>query len=369
VKTRMQLAASALLLTASCIILSPPAHAWDAHGHRVVTRVAMDMFLAAAAGEAAGGAPPVLSFLSDEAGRERVAYQSGEADRWRGQPTLALIHENNMDHYLDIEELESFGLSLETLPPLRNEYLRAMVLAKEKHPERFTDYDASKDPAKDREFPGFAPHAIMEHYAKLQASFRTLKLIESLGENDARAIELDQARANVVYHMGMLSHFVADCAQPLHTTRHHHGWVGENPESFTTDYGFHAYIDGEILKIHSIDEEDVAPAAKTRAGELAQLDPEAPWANILAHIRRSNDKVVPLYTMHRDGALVQSPGKQLIEERLADGAVMLASLYLAAWVSSEPNERDMMYYLRAYPSAADQPGQEGRSAGDSMLPR
>ena len=39
--------------------------------------------------------------------------------------------------------------------------------------------------------------------------------------------------------MGVMGHYVGDCAQPLHTTKHHNGWVGENPHGYTTWPGLH----------------------------------------------------------------------------------------------------------------------------------
>jgi len=45
-----------------------------------------------------------------------------------------------------------------------------------------------------------------------------------------------------------MGHFVGDGAQPLHTTKHYNGWVGENPKGFTTQTTFHAWIDGGYFR-------------------------------------------------------------------------------------------------------------------------
>jgi len=48
--------------------------------------------------------------------------------------------------------------------------------------------------------------------------------------------------------MDVMGHFVGDGAQPLHVTKHHHGWVGDNPKGYATNTTFHAWIDGGFFK-------------------------------------------------------------------------------------------------------------------------
>ena len=59
--------------------------------------------------------------------------------------------------------------------------------------------------------------------------------------------EISNAQANVIYRMGILSHFVGDASQPLHTTKHYNGWVGNNPKQYTTRRSFHSWIDGKFF--------------------------------------------------------------------------------------------------------------------------
>src|SRR6185436_364951 len=132
----------------------------------------------------------------------------------------------------DCEDLEQFGLSLPNIPRLRYEYVKAMVTARIERAD--PPYDASRDQDHAKEWPGFLPYAIDEHYDKLRSSFNTLRVLEAVND-PARAAARGQARENVIYEMGILSHLVGDATQPLHTTRHHHGWVGPNPNGFTTD--------------------------------------------------------------------------------------------------------------------------------------
>src|SRR5690606_616675 len=94
------------------------------------------------------------------------------------------------------------------------------------------------------EWPGFSPWAITEQYGKLKSAFSYLKTFE---ESGGTAEEIANAKANIVYLMGVMGHYVGDCAQPLHTTVHHNGWAGENPRGYTTWSGIHAWIDGGFI--------------------------------------------------------------------------------------------------------------------------
>ncbi|MBC7836046.1 MAG: hypothetical protein H7Y88_13250 [Phycisphaerales bacterium] len=216
-----------------------------------------------------------------------------------------------------------------------------MAIAKHVHPEMVEPYDAAKDGARASEWPGFLPHAIAEQYDKVRSSLLTYRTLEAINEPE-RAHQLELARLNVIHHMGMLSHFVGDAAQPLHTTKHHHGWVGENPAGYTKDYGFHSYIDTAIVELHEFTYASLRPGMTYSR----TVTPANPWTDTLDHIRRSNQKVEPLYIMERDGTLKRDAGKAFISERLIDGAETLAALYKAAWESSGPTEQDILSFLK-----------------------
>lgn len=345
---------SVCVLIAAWSVFVSTAQAWNAHGHRVITQIALDRLPAEAPG-----------FLRNPSVVARIVEQSVEPDRWRGIRLAAINHEDNQDHYINVEDLERFGLSLGTMPRLRYEYVREMVLAAERAPERMAPYDPSQDPDRNRRFPGFLPHAIAGDYAKLASAMQTYRLLEALGD-PTRAHQLEQARENVVYHMGVLAHWVGDAAQPLHTTRHHHGWVGPNPMGYTTDRGFHAYIDGAIVDHHAMSFEALRhePAAWDGA-----INPRDPWPAIIAHIERSFAQVEPVYRMHRDGTLTGEPGRELIAARLVDGGVMLTRLYAAAWEASTPTDADAAAFVRFNehrPGAATVPnGEVPKPAGQA----
>lgn len=311
-------------------MVAAPALAWDCPGHRMITLLALDAL-----------PPEAPSFLREETTRAMTATQACEPDRWRGVHSLYLKHENDPDHFIDAELLEQFGLSLRTLPRLRYEYVKAMVLAKHTHPERVEPYDDSKDPARTQEWPGFAPYAVAEHYARLQASFRTLAILEKLND-PTRAAQTEQARANVVFHIGVLSHFVGDLAQPLHCTKHFNGWAGDNPKGFTTNKGFHAKIDGGVIAAQGIAYE----ALKGSPAPSHTINVKNPWDDVITHIEASLALVEPLYELERTGALDGPEGKAFIEARLKSGGAMLGALVKGAMESAIPTVKDVTDFVR-----------------------
>jgi len=304
--------------------------AWSAHGHRTITYLALE------------GLPSDMpAWLRDQSARNRIAEQSNEPDRWRGSTTPELAHENGPDHYIDIEDLTQFGLTLETVSPFRYEYLRDMAVAVAVHPENLKPYDAANDKDKSKQWPGFVLHEIAEHYNKLRISFNTYRILESLND-PARKDQLELARQNCMYEMGILSHFVGDTAQPLHTTTHHHGWIGDNPRGYTTDRGIHAYIDGTIVDYHKLTVDSLRPLMKYDI----KLDAENPWNDTITYLKRSFAEVEPLYILERDKTLTREEGKKLISERLTDAGAMLSALYAGAWSSSKPTEREVQAWVR-----------------------
>ncbi|MBI1850436.1 MAG: hypothetical protein HYR85_08845 [Planctomycetes bacterium] len=313
--------------------------AWDGEGHRIVTTLALDALPKEAP-----------AWMRDPAFVSRVAWESNEPDRWRGTSIVPMAHENSPDHYIDVEYLEPLGLSLETLPPFRYEYLKAMVLAKQKPNDRMMPYDPAKDADKSREWPGFLPYSILEHYAKLSASFQTLRLLEKVGDR-VKPEEMAMAHANVEVEMGLLSHFVGDAAQPLHTSKHFNGWAGANPNGYTTSRKFHEMIDGGVLAFHQLNVDSLR--GKVELPQRAIADPKAPWNDVIDEIRRSLGEVEPLYKLEKDGGLNEAAGKKLIVARLADGASMLAALYWGAWTSSAPTDEQVHDYLVRHYGAAE----------------
>jgi hypothetical protein len=352
---------TALALLLACGLLpAPGVRAWDAPGHRAVTWLALD--------DPRSPLPPWA-----RSGRDAIiaGWNAAEPDRWRASRSPFLTHINAPDHFIDVEDLEEFGLTIETINPLRARYIRDMAVARAAHraapgqaPDRpagdgaasdAPPYNERLDPTGQKEWPGFLPHAIVENHAKLGAMFKTYRILVALND-PARADQLDAARHSAITQMGVLSHFIGDAAQPLHTTRHFNGWVGANPNAFTTAKTFHAYIDGGVLRRHELTYHTLKPAQTF----VATFDANDPWPGVIAYIKRSHERVTPLYELERTGQLNSEPGKALIAQCLRDAADMLAAAYASAWTSAEPTPKEVQDFIRYDGSnPGEQPGATG----------
>jgi hypothetical protein len=310
--------------------------AWDYPGHRIVNQLALQSL-----------PPDFPAFVHDPENAERIAFLAGEPDRWRNSPDLPLQHDNGLDHYIDLEQLADAGLDPATLSPFRYEFAAQFAAARAAHPDRFPPIDPAKNLDLSREWPGFLPWAITEGYSRLKSSFSYLKEYERAGMPE----EVANAKANVVYLMGVLGHYVGDGSQPLHTTVHHHGWVGPNPNGYTTRFSIHAWIDGGFIAKAGISLAEVEPGlvSATPLDLAPRADGQNPvFGDVLDYLYAQNRQVEPLYRLEKDGMFRAdgSPGsldgRTFIDAQLLQGAQMLGSVWLTAWRQAGP---DM--YLRA----------------------
>jgi hypothetical protein len=303
--------------------LTLPARAWDYEGHHTINELA----LAALPADFGG-------FELTPALKNRVAFLGGEPDRWRNVADLELKHDNGPDHYIDLEDLAACGLTPETLPPLRYDFLAALVRARVAHPENFPAIDPARDSDHTRELDGFLPWAITENYEKLKSGFATLKAFQQFGGTPS---EVANAQADIVYVMGVMGHYVGDGSQPLHTTRHFNGWVGPNPKGYTTRPTFHSWIDGGYFrKTGGL----LAESLRDRihpAERLAGADFEGGVFKLtVAYLVAGNQYVEPLYEMEKNGQFSGDPGKGLAGRPFLDGQIvkaaqMLGNLWYTAW--------------------------------------
>ncbi len=348
------------------LVASSPVMAWDAVGHRAITWLALD-----------GLDATMPAFLRDRERIHSIGWQAAEPDRWRGVQSGFLTHENAMDHFIDIEDLEEFGLTIDTINPLRYRFVRDMAVARATHKDddkpaatgqfKASDrppYNERLDATGQKEWAGFLPHAICEHHAKLISSFKTYRTLEKLND-PARAPQLEMAKANIMVQMGVLSHFVGDAAQPLHTTKHYNGWVGDNPSGYTTEKTFHARIDGDVIAEQSITYESLKPSMKYTHAVADGLNP---WGEVLMHIKRSHALMEKTYELEKGGKFKEDEGKQFLGRRLMDAGDMLAALYNSAWKASEPTPKDVSVFIR-YDSfnMAELPPAQG-AAGNAASP-
>jgi len=328
---------AALLVTASAAL------AWDYPGHRVINQLAL------------GALPQEFpAFIRSAAARERIAFLSGEPDRWRNAPDLALRHFNGPDHFLDLEDLAPAGLDAAKLPRFRYDVVAQVARSR----------GGSVDPADadhTRWLPGFLPWTIAEHYGKLRSAFAYLKAFEKLGTPE----EIANARENVIYWMGTMGHFVGDASQPLHTTRHFNGWSGDNPQGFTTDRGFHQWIDGGFFEAVGLDPARLAPrvpAARSLVGREPDVRADDPFPAVMRFLLASHERMLPLYRLEKEGKLratgdAAREAREFLEGQMARSASLLADLWLTAWQTA-PDDAYLMRQLekrRGQPVAPPRP--------------
>jgi len=343
-----------LALGAAVVLFGIPVltvRAWDYEGHRAVNELAL---------VALPTNFPAFA-LTPEA-RARIAFLAGEPDRWRNiTDDQSLPHANGPDHYLDLEELADYDLTPQTVPPLRYDFAARLAVMRVAHPERFAPIDPLKNKDHTRELIGFAPWAITENCGKLRSGFSYLKAFQHYGGTPE---EISNAQANILYVMGVLGHYVGDCAQPLHVTRHHHGWVGPNPNGYATNASIHGWIDGGFFrKTGGIHVE--ALTGKIQPAKIVSdpLKPDDLFKQIMAYLLRTEKEVEPLYRLNQEGKLTpenpgSAEGRAFLEGQLVKGGQMLGDLWYSAWQQAA-EDTYLVRQLKERQAAASSAGNGG----------
>jgi len=319
------------LLLLGALAVVPLAHAWDYEGHRAINQLAIQSL-----------PTNFPSFVRVPAAAERISFLAGEPDRWRNTPDLPFKHFNGPDHYIDVEELAVYGMKAEMLPVFRYDFVAQLALFRQAHPDKF-HIDTSKNEDHTRELIGLLPWGITEAYGKVKSGFSYLKTFE---ENGGTPDEIENAKANIVYAMGIMGHLVGDAGQPLHTTIHHHGWVGENPKGYSTNNRIHSWIDGGYFaKSGGATTKDLLK--QLRPAQLVSLGsrpakPEEMFQATMLFLIEQNKLVEPLYQMDKDGRLSPDApnggeGKIFLEKQLLKSAQLLGDFWFSAWQQAPPD--------------------------------
>lgn len=290
------LALAALLVAAS----SPPAF-WGRDGHLMV-------------GDAAARhLPAEMPEFFRNAG-DRLAYLNYEPDRWRSDELRQMSEAFRYDHYIDLENVPEGALD----EPHRFAYLLALQAA------------GLENPTRDG---GFLPYRMMELHQRLISGFRRWRSAEDPGER--RWIE-----ERIVNDAGILGHYVADAAQPHHTTIHFNGWARDvpNPQGFTRSDDIHQRFESAFVRAH-VGVDDVLRGMRRTPRAFDDVR-----AAVMEYIMASHAQVETLYRLERDlGFNPDAPADPATVEfaarRMAAGAGMLRDLWWTAWVmSGEPTE-------------------------------
>ena len=288
-----------LVVLALLLALVLPAGAWGPDGHFLVNR--------AAARQLPEDMPEF--FRAAAAQLEWLGY---EPDRWREDTEWALKASQTPDHFIDLERV---GPGFE-FPPDRYAYYRALEQLRAAAPVALREQLYP-------EAVGLQPYIAMEVYERLKVAFRSYRRLLAEGRDPA----LVQGAA--ITWAGWLGHYVADAAQPHHTTIHYDGWVGDDSRGFPRGPGLHWKFESDFV---------VRNLPRLQLEELLRpprvLDD--PFHAYLDFIRATHAQVERLYELEAAGA-IDGDAEEAIEftrRRLAAGAQMLRDLWYTAWAES-----------------------------------
>ncbi len=281
------------------IVFQTAAQGWGNEGHVAINRAAAQRI-----------PKDMPQFLRKAAGR--IAYLGPEPDRWREKSELALKAAQEPDHYIDLERVADFR----EFPPTRYEFYRRLYEKRAAAKEHADDYLPERV--------GLQPYATMEIYGRLKVAFREYRRLKAEHKSTAAAEQ------NAIYYAGWLGHYVADAANPLHTTIHHNGWIGDNPNGYTTSKDLHWKFEGQFVQRN---------LARLQFMDLVTppVRLQDPFGDYVRYLRDSFGLVERVYQIEKAGGLEGGgtpEAREFVRQRLAAGSQMLLNLWYTAWLES-----------------------------------
>jgi hypothetical protein len=277
-----------------CLVSQPPAaRAWGNGGHRLVNKLAASALPAS-----------VPAFLRSDAAVNEIEYLGPEPDRWRSPAEPELNKAQAPEHFIDLEPADALG----PLPPNRLDF-EAKVFAAGERPEKI----------------GLQPWVATEVWERLKAALREYRELSAAGK-DTRGVE-----AAAIFYAGWLGHYVGDASQPLHTTIQYNGWVGPNPNGYTTEHKIHWEFEGPFVDANLHEPEVRAKMTEPKAIEGDIFD------SYVAYLRTTKTYVERVYQLEKAGGFVGAgtpESREFTAERLAAGASMLRDMIYTAWLES-----------------------------------
>ena len=277
-----------------CIAVQPQsARAWGNEGHRMINRLAASTLPA-----------DVPAFLRSEAAVNEIEYLGPEPDRWRSPAEPELSAAQAPEHFIDLEPADALG----PLPRKRLDF-EARVFAAGERPEKI----------------GLQPWETTEVWERLKAALREYRNLVA-AKQDTRGAE-----AAVIFYAGWLGHYVGDGSQPLHTTDKYNGWVGPNPNGYTTAHTIHWQFEGPFVAANEHEPEVRAKmtAPRTIDGDI--------FDSYVGYLRHTATYVEKVYQLDKVGGFVgagSAESREFTAERLAAGASMLRDMIYTAWIRS-----------------------------------
>jgi len=285
---------STAILGLICVVAQPStAHAWGNEGHRLINKLAATTLPA-----------DVPAFLRSAAAINEIEYLGPEPDRWKSSAEPELTAAQSLEHFIDLEPADALG----PLPRNRLDF-EAMVFAAHQRPEKI----------------GLLPWETTEVWERLKASLRMYRSL-SATKQDTHAVE-----ETAIFYAGWLGHYVGDGSQPLHTTIQYNGWVGPNPNGYTTGHQIHWQFEGPFVAANLHE-----PEVRARMTPAKAIDGDL-FNSYVAYLRRTATYVDRVYQLEKTGGYIGAgtvESRAFTAERLAAGASMLRDMIYTAWLDS-----------------------------------
>src|SRR5271154_1788178 len=281
-----------------CLISLQPLEAWGFRGHTVANLAAVESIPA--------DGPAFLKTY-----KAYIGHLGPVPDTWRSpsEPYLRISEDPNHGWYT-----ESFDF-IKDVPRSRTEF----TLRVYDEYLRVSETDPARAKFLNIRYTGLQAYSMMEGYERVKAGMRLYRLASAKGgESRYRDIagmyasispsfsdreQVKKFLANdIAFYMGWLGHYIADAAQPLHNSRHHDGWEGDNPKGYTRDPEIHSRFESAYVDLIAVTEADVLPYVRKTAKHL-----DDPWIAILDHMIEAREAAEDVYKLDLRGAL-KEPG-------------------------------------------------------------
>jgi hypothetical protein len=324
---------------------------WGERGHDLVTRVAVRLV-----DQRAGAAQPAYARLLRQK-EHMLGHLANVPDIvWRGMDAK-VRSANGPTHYIDLEYVRAGHPEPHpnALPASAQQLREAIAKTCKQDPKNCAP---GEDMAAKIAKTGHAPLRILQLWSALEQEFRKIASIQkqskTMPRSDKRAATAAMNRALGL--AGLLSHFVADLGNPLHTTKNYDGRL-------TGQGGLHAYFETHVVNAlslrlsHEVYQE--AQSEQPFAKLIKKVKPQSRAAKVWALVVDSHQRIDDLFAMDRQLSLVKKGDRILagqrreaeivapkyqafITSRLAMAADALAHIWLAAWQAA--GEPDISFY-------------------------
>jgi hypothetical protein len=290
---RLMATTMSVLLLFNVVLQPPAAFAWGNEGHRMINKLAATTLPA-----------EVPAFLRSNAAINEIEYLGPEPDRWRNHAEAELAAAQAQEHFIDLEPADALG----PLPRNRMDF-EARVFAAGQRPEKI----------------GLQPWETNEIWQRLKQALREYRNLAA-AKQDTRGAE-----AAALFYAGWLGHYVGDGSQPLHTTDKFNGWVGPNPNGYTTAHQIHWQFEGPFVAANEHEAEVRSRMTPPRAIDGDVFD------SYVAYLRHSATCVEKVYQLEKAGGFTgagSAESRDFTADRLAAGASMLRDMIYTAWIQS-----------------------------------